>query len=251
MPRLAIACVWLLCLASQALADGLESPLRILVYGASGDVGSRLVNEALRRNHPVTAVTRDASRISGNRRNLTVVEGDLLDATSVRDLIRGKDVVLLAVRGAVSGSRDPADTIHVLGIRQLADAIRAQPAARPRLLIVGGAGSLEVRPGTSYADSIPRIFYFFVSRDLKQEIAGHRIALAYLATIDDVDWTYLSPPKKLVYGVRTGEYRLGDERMPFDREGRSRISLQDFAVAMLDLAEQGGHVHEHVSAVAR
>lgn len=250
-PRIALACGWLLCLVLPAAADGLDNPLDILVYGASGDVGSRLVNEALRRNHPVTAVTRDASRLTGNRRNLSVAEGNLLDAESVRELVRGKDVVMLAVRGAPGGSRDPARTIHVLGIQQLVEAVRGLPAARPRLLIVGGAGSLEVRPGTTYAESIPRLFYLFVSPDLKQEIAGHRIALGYLASVDDVDWTYVSPPKKLEHGRRTGSYRLGDRAMPYDQDGRSRISLQDFAVAMLDLAEEGGHVREHISAVAR
>lgn len=247
--RIAVACATWLCFAAAALADGLEQPLDILVYGASGDVGSRLVNEALRRNHPVTAVTRDASRVRGNRRNLTVVEGDLLDPGSVRQLIAGRDVVLLAVRGAAGGSRDPAQTVHALGVRRLVEAARTLPAPRPKLLIVGGAGSLEVRPGVTYADSVPRIFYFFVSRDLKQEIAGHRIALDYLATVDDVDWTYVSPPKKLEPSRRTGTYRLGDDSMPYDANGRSRISMPDLAVAMIDLAEQGGHSREHLSVV--
>jgi putative NADH-flavin reductase len=241
----------LLWLAATAGADGLTDPLEILIFGASGDVGTALLNEALRRNHPVSAVTRDLSRITGGRRNLTVVQGDLLDAASVRELLPGKDVVFLSVRGAAGGSRDPAQTIHVLGIRELIGAIRALPSDRPRLLIVGGAGSLEVRPGVTYAESVPRFFYLFVSRDLKQEIAGHRIALDFLDGVGDVDWTYVSPPKKLVYARRTGQYRLGDARLPYDEEGRSRISRNDFAVAMLDLAEQGGHVREHLSVVGR
>jgi len=237
-------------LAAAALrADGLDDPLEILVYGASGEVGSRLVNEALRRNHHVSAVTRDRSRVSGERHNLQVVEGDLLDADSVAALLSGKDVVLLAVRGAAGGSGDPTRTIHLLGIQQLVAALRDMPEGRPRLLIVGGAGSLLVRPGVTYADSVPRLFYVFVSRELRQEIDGHQLALDYLATVDDVAWTYVSPPKKLKHGLRTGAYRLGDEQMIFDAKGKSRISVQDFAVAMLDLAETGGHEHEHLSVV--
>ena len=248
--RLGAAGLLVLLFAAAVLhADGLEHPLEILVYGASGDVGSRLVNEALRRNHHVSAVTRDTSRVSGGRRNLTVVQGDLLDASSVATLLRGKDVVLLAVRGAVGDSADAEQTIHVLGIRQLVEALRAMPADRPHLLIVGGAGSLEVKPGVTYADSVPRLFYFFVSRKLKQEIAGHKLALQFLATVEDVDWTYVSPPKKLVQGMRTGGYRLGGEQMIFDADGKSRITMPDFAVAMLDLAEAGGHEREHLSVV--
>jgi putative NADH-flavin reductase len=237
--------------ATVLRADGLDNPLEILVFGASGDVGSRLVNEALRRNEHVSAVTRDRSRIAGGRHNLQVVEGDLLDPASVAQLLPGKDVVLLAVRGAAEGSSDPARTIHLLGIRQLVEALRGMPGKRPRLLIVGGAGSLEVKPGVTYADSVPRIFYFFVSRELKQEVAGHRLALEYLATVDDVDWTYVSPPKKLEQGLRTGEYQLGGEQMIFDAKGKSRITIPDFAVAILDLAESGGHEHEHLSVVRR
>jgi uncharacterized protein len=238
------------CLAGPfAAAAEPGEALDILVYGASGDVGSRLVNEAVRRSHSVTAVTRHRDKLTPGRPHVTVVEGDLLDATSVRSLLPGQDVVLLAVRGAVGGSRDPAQTIHVLGIRQLVDGIRALPAPRPRLLIVGGAGSLEVRPGVTYADSVPRLFYLFVSRELRQEIAGHKLALAWLDGVEDVEWTYISPPKQLRPGLRTGQYRLGGPQMIFDSDGRSRISLPDFAVAVLDLAEAGGHAHEHLSVV--
>ncbi len=226
-----------------------DAPLDILIYGASGDVGERLLNEALRRNHHVTAVSRNAGRIAGPRPHLDIVEGDLLDKDSVRALTAGRDVVLLTVRGAAGGSRAPDQTIHLLGIRALVAALRTQPSGRARLLIVGGAGSLEVRPGVSYAESIPRLFYLFVPRALRQEIAGHRLALEYLATVDDVHWTYVSPPKKLTSGPRSGNYRLGGGEMIYDSGGRSTISMKDFAVALLDLAEKGGHAKAHLSVV--
>jgi len=221
-----------------------------VIYGASGDVGTRLLNESLRRNHRVTAVSRDVSRIVGGRRNLDVVEGNLADAASVRALTAGRDVVLVSVRGTIGGSKDPADTVHLLGIRQIVGALRDTGSTDTRLLIVGGAGNLEVRPGVTYAESIPRVFYWFVPGELKREIAGHRMALSYLATVCDVDWTYLSPPKRFRPGRRTGRYRLGGIELPVDPDGRSRISMEDFAVAMLDLAEAGGHRHRHLSVVA-
>ena len=114
---------------------------------------------------------------------------------------------------------------------------------------MGGAGSLQVRPGVTYAESVPRLFYLFVPRALRQEIAGHRLALEFLANVDDVHWTYVSPPRKLNPGPRSGHYRLGGATMIYDSDGKSRISMKDFAVAMLDLAEQGGHYRAHLSVV--
>jgi len=247
--RLALSAL-LLCAVAAHAATADKAPLDILIYGASGEVGTRLLNESLRRNHRVTAVSRDVSRIVGGRRNLEVVAGNLLDDASVRELTAGRDVVLVSVRGTVGGSRDPADTVHLLGIRQVVEALRAAGNTRTRVLIVGGAGSLEVRPGVTYAESIPRIFYWFVPGELKREIAGHRMALAFLASVDDVHWTYVSPPKRFKPGRRTGRYRLGGTELPVDRDGRSHISMEDFAVAMLDLAEAGGHRHSHLSVVA-
>jgi uncharacterized protein len=236
------------CLLLTAAVQAADEPLDILIYGASGDVGERLLNEALRRNHQVTAVSRDTRRIAAPRPHLEVVEGDLLDPASVRELVAGRDVILLSVRGAAGGSRDPARTIHLLGIRALVAALREQ-AADAQLLIVGGAGSLEVRPGVTYAESVPRLFYLFVPRPLRQEIAGHRLALEFLACVDDVHWTYVSPPKKLNPGPRTGHYRLGGATMIYDSDGKSVISMKNFAVAMLDLAEAGNHVRAHLSVV--
>lgn len=231
-----------------ATAHGADEPLDILIYGASGDVGERLLNEALRRNHHVTAVSRDTRRITSPRPHLEVVEGDLLDPDSVRELTAGRDVILLSVRGAAGGSRDPAQSIHLLGIRALVAALREQ-AGDTRLLIVGGAANLEVRPGVTYAESIPRLFYLFVPRELRQEIEAHRRALEFLADVDDVHWTWVSPPKKLRTGRRTGNYRLGGDAMIYDSDGKSTISMKDFAVAMLDLAEEDGASAGHLSVV--
>jgi uncharacterized protein len=247
------ACAWWglfcsACLLFTTAVHAADEPLDILIYGASGDVGERLLNEALRRNHHVTAVSRDTRRIAAPRPHLEVVEGDLLDPTSVREVAAGRDVIVLSVRGAAGGSRDPARTIHLLGIRALVAALREQ-AGDTHLLIVGGAGSLEVRPGVTYAESVPRLFYLFVPRALRQEIAGHRLALDFLSGVDAVDWTYVSPPKKLIYGPRTGHYRLGGAAMIYDSDGKSVISMKDFAVAMLDLAEEGNHIRAHLSVV--
>ena len=245
--------VLLLCLYVPLLATAQDDDkqLDIVIYGASGEAGTRLLNEALRRNHRVTAVTRDSRRIVGGRRNLEITEGDIVDASSVASITAGADVVILSVRGSVDGSEDPARTVHRIAVEQLVNVLRAVPGSQTRLLIVGGAGSLEVRPGVSYAQSIPRLFQLFMPRELKREIAGHQLALAYLATVDDVPWTYVSPPKSFKPGRRTGAYRLAGNRLPYDARGRSRISMEDYAIAILDEAERAEHIYEHISVVGK
>ncbi len=243
-----LLCLYLPLLAHAELPD---QPLDVVIYGASGAAGTRLLNEALRRNHRVTAVTRDTSRIVGGRRNLQIVEGDIVDADSVARITAGADVVILSVRGSIDGSDNPASTVHRVAVEQLVEVLRAAPDSQTRLLIVGGAGSLEVRPGVTYAESIPRLLRLFIPRELRREIAGHRLALAYLATVDDVPWTYVSPPKSFKPGRRTGAYQLAGKRLAYDARGRSRISMEDYAIALLDEAERAEHIHEHISVLGK
>lgn len=237
----------LLLLLSATLAYAERPPLDIVVFGASGQAGSSIVNESIRRGHKVTAVTRDASRVVGGRINFSVVEGNLLEPESVADIVAGRDIVILSVRGSAPGSKDPAQTVHRLGVENVVDALRQAEPPVARLLIVGGAGSLEVRPGVTYADSIPWLFKLFLPPSLRREIEGHRLTLDYLDSVQDIDWTYVSPAKKFYQGQRTGEYQLGVGEILYDQRGRSAISMQDYAVALLDLAEQGGHVRQHLA----
>jgi putative NADH-flavin reductase len=219
-------------------------PLDILVYGATGKVGSLVVEEALERGHRVTAVSRDPSQIEKVHARLTVARGDLLDTDSIRSLAAGQDVVVLSVRGIIGDSRSAESALQFLAAQRLVAVLRETGNEAPRLIHVGGAGSLEVEPGVLYADKLPRIF---LPRKLELEIDGQVLTLGYLRGVDDVAWTYITPPKNFTNGDRSGEYRIGGDRMLRDRRGRSRISRADFAMALIDEAESGAHDRQRFS----
>ena len=227
---------------SEARLETSDS-LKVIVYGASGRVGSRVVNEALNRGHKVTAVSRDPGRIGKRHDRLTAVKGDIVEPESVATLVAGHDVVVVSVRGNIDGSKDPEKTVQRIAAEILVGTLRDMGESAPRLIYVGGAGSLEVKPGVLYADGLP----FFMPGFIRQEIRGHVLTLDYLRTIEDVKWTYISPAKKFGPGKRTGNYRTGGDQMFFDEKGKSKISMEDFAVALIDEAENSNHVRERFS----
>jgi putative NADH-flavin reductase len=225
--------------AYPASSDGLN----IMVYGATGRVGSRVVNEALERGHNVTAVSRDPGQIKQQHARLSTAKGDILDREGVAKLVSGQDVVVVSVRGSVGGSKDPENTVHRMAADILVGVLRDLRDSAPRLIYVGGAGSLEVEPGVLYADKLP----IFMPRFIRQEIEGHLLTLEFLRTADEVRWTYISPAKKFKPGKRTGVYRIGGDQMLLDKKGKSKISMEDFAVALIDEAENSAHVRERFS----
>ena len=221
-----------------------ENVLEILVYGASGKIGRHVVSEALQRGHRVTAVSRNPENIKNQGKTLNVVRGDILDTDSVRRLLAGMDVVVVSVRGIAGEGKDPSDTVVLQGLQNVVSALREPSLDGPQLLHVGGSGSLEVKPGVLFADRIPRIA---IPKSLELEIAAQVEALDYLRSIDDIDWTYITPPKNFTNGERTGEYRIGGDQVFEDRYGRSRVSRADFAVAVIDEAESRAHPRQRIS----
>ena len=218
--------------------------LQILVYGATGKVGTHVVDEALQRGHTVTAVSRDPSRIQKQHPNLTAARGDLLDADSIASLGAGKDVVIISGRGILGKSKRPEDALQRVALEKVVNVLREVEGGAPRLIHVGGAGTLEVAPGVIYADKIPKLF---VPKSLEAEIQGQVLALEYLRTVTDVDWTYATPAKNFTNGKRTGEFRIGGDVALVNKNGRSRISRADFAVALIDEAEKADHVQKRFS----
>ena len=148
----------LLCVpAYAASAPGAKSS-KILIFGATGKVGSQVLNEALNRGHYVTAISRDPSKISVSHEHLSTAQGDVLDPENVAALTAGQDVVIVSVRGVMGKSRDPKDAVVYRAVENLVLALRNIGEAAPRLIHVGGSGSLEVKPGVLYADTLPMIF---------------------------------------------------------------------------------------------
>jgi putative NADH-flavin reductase len=228
-----------------ALAEnGGAGQLKILVYGASGKVGTHVVEEALNRSHYVTAVSRDPTRITRRDPHLSVVKGNILDPVRVAGLVEGQDVVIISVRGVIGKSGDPEETVSRIGVETVVDALRAEGENAARLILVGGSGTLEVAPGRLYADTLPKLF---IPKKLETEIAGQVLALGYLRTVDDVDWCYATPPKNFTNGKRTGKFRIGGDQVLKDKWGRSRVSRADFAVALIDEAETNAHPRQRIS----
>ena len=203
--------------------------MNIALIGASGFVGSAIRKEALSRKHKVTALVSDPSKLQAEA-NLDIRKTDVLDTARLTEQLRGRDLVI----SAFSGHAD-ADIYgyYIKGIRSLVEAVRASGV--PRLLLVGGAGSLEVKPGVQLLDT-PEF-----PAQWKATAEGARAALQMLRELADVDWTVLSPAPHLQPGTRTGRYRTGLDAVIQGDSGPADISLEDYAVAMLDEAETAKH----------
>jgi len=203
--------------------------MNIALIGATGFIGSALRKEALSRGHRLTAFVRDPSKLEPAA-NLEIQRADVLDTATLTAQLRGHDVVI----SAFSGHAD-ADIYgyYLKGIRSLLDAVRAAGVAR--LLLVGGAGSLEIEPGVQLLDT-PQF-----PPEWKPTAEGAREALKLVRQTSDLDWTMLSPPPHIHPGERTGRYRTGlDAVIPGD-SGPADISVEDYAVAMIDEAESAKH----------
>ena len=243
MRQLVVTMIAVLLGASAAQGEDVRG-LSILVYGATGKVGSLTVDEALNRGHQVTAVSRDPSRIQTQHDHLEVVKGDLLDSDSIASLVAGQDVVIVSVRGIIGDSKNPENTLQRIAVEKVVDVLRTMGDASPRLIHVGGSGSLEVEPGVLYADKIPKLF---VPKFLETEIRGQILALEYLRTVTDVKWSYATPAKNFTNKKRTGVFRIGGDQLMEDKRGKSRISRADFAVALIDEAENAEHIQRRFS----
>jgi putative NADH-flavin reductase len=218
--------------------------LDIVVYGATGEVGSHVVREALDRGHWVTAVSRNPASVEMQHPGLSVVQGDLLDRASIFETVAGKDVVVLSVRGVIGDSGAPESALQFIAAEMLVDVLSTLGDGAPRLLHVGGSGSLEVEPGVLFAEKLPKIL---LPRGLEVEILGQILALEFYRKVDDVRWTYITPPKNFTNGPRTGIFRIGGDQALEDERGRCRLSRADFAVALVDEAELARHVRKRIS----
>ncbi|WP_019546474.1 NAD(P)-dependent oxidoreductase [Streptomyces sulphureus] len=212
---------------------------KLAVFGANGTIGSRVVREALDRGHRVTAVVRDPSRFHEAHRRLTVVTGDVLSEESVVRAAEGEDAVV----SAVGGGDGPGHRALIRpSVVSLVEGLRRLGTRAPRLIVVGGAGSLRTPDGTRVWDApgLPDA--------VRQIMHAHGDALEYLRTVDDVRWTNFSPAAEIAPGDRTGRYRTGLDDLVSDTGGTSRISAEDYAVALVDEFEEPRHPQERFTA---
>ncbi|MBD0418973.1 NAD(P)H-binding protein [Streptomyces sp. TRM S81-3] len=222
--------------------------MHIGVIGATGTIGSRVVAEALGRSHHVRAFSRDAARAQREERrdNISWAGVDVLDHKSVAGILPGLDVLISGFQPGNAAKdfedtvrRSIADpTVYAAAARALLKALESHP--RTRLIVIGGAGSLEIEPGVTRADSDELLHTALDQLGLPREYAaavrGHRDALQVLRTSNRL-WTYFSPAEEIAPGERTGRFRIGGDQPVLDADGRSRISVEDAAVALIDEAE--------------
>ena len=207
----------------------------VVLIGASGFVGTAILNELLNRGHKVTAIVRDAKKMTVSNPNLTIVEADVTDTDALKEAGKGKDAVISAYNPGWKNPHIYEDTLknYPLIVES------AKQAGVKRLLIVGGAGTLFYAPGKMVmdADDVPA-----------QLLPGIKsLGEFYLNTLrkeKDIDWIFLSPAANMTPGKRTAKFRIGKDDLVVDANGDSNISVEDFAVAMVDELEQERHHKE-------
>lgn len=207
----------------------------IILIGASGFVGSAILEEALNRGHKVTALVRNPEKIQVKNENLTVLAVDATDVEALSKVVAGKDAVISAYNPGWGNPRLYEEILE--NYPKIIEGVKK--AGVQRLLVVGGAGVLYVQPGVRLMDSGT------LPAELMPAVKGEgELFLNVLSKENDIDWVYFAPPANLGNmgkGIRTGKYRLGTDTLLVDEKGDSFISVEDYAVAIIDELEQEAH----------
>jgi putative NADH-flavin reductase len=207
--------------------------MRIAIIGASGQIGAFIRDEALVRGHHLTAIVRHPEKITVQNPSLTVVKADILKE-KVDELVKGHDAVISAYNPGWSNPDIYNEQIE--GYKAIISGVKK--SGIKRLLVVGGAGTLEVAPGVQLLDTAS------FPENIKGGVLATKEVLYMLRKEKELEWTFLSPPASIAPGERTGHYRLGKDQLLKDKQGESKISTQDYAVAMLDELEHPQHIRE-------
>lgn len=213
----------------------MEEVKKVVLIGASGFVGSAIMKEALNRDFEVTAVVRNPEKIKIENEKLKVVKADVSSLDEVAEVCKGADAVISAFNPGWKNPNIYEETISVY--LTIIDGVKK--AGINRFLMVGGAGSLFIKPGVRLMDSgeVPESILPGVK-------ALGEFYLNFLQKEKEVDWVFFSPAADLRPGVRSGRYRLGKDDMIVDAVGNSHISVEDYAAAMIDELEYPKHHHE-------
>lgn len=206
--------------------------MKIALIGATGFIGSAILQEALARQHQVTALAAHPEKLAAAD-NLLALATDVHDLAQLTQQLTGFDAVISAFSGHANG-----DVLgyYVKGMKNIIQA--SKDAQVPRLLVVGGAGSLYVAPGVQVIDT-PGF-----PPEYKASAEGARQALNLLLAEPTLNWSMLSPSAMIAPGQRTSQFRLGGDQLLSDADGKSHISVEDYAVAMINELEQPAHVRQ-------
>jgi hypothetical protein len=199
--------------------------MKILVIGATGMIGSRVLDEALERGHSVVAASRNPDKIEA-REGVSPIKLDITDSDAVAAAAESVDVVVAAASPRSTG--DPVSEAQA----NVGGAVTGAEKAGKRLVIVGGSGTLNLEDGTPVAAVVPDAY--------KAEVIGMRLA-SCAAMNSAAEWTYFAPAGLIQPGEKTGNYRLGTTIQIADAEGKSFISAEDYAAALVDEIEEPKH----------
>jgi len=198
--------------------------MKVVLYGATGNAGSRILKELIARGHDVTAVARNPEKLPPSVKSK---QDDLGNVDVIASVIAGADAVVSAY------GPPPDDTDQLVAVTERLIAA-VKKAGTPRLIVVGGAGSLEVEPGVTLIASghLPAAWL---------PIATSHEKTLKLLQCSDINWTNLSPAAFFEPGERTGQFRLGTNELIASEKGESRISMEDYAIALVDELEHPAH----------
>jgi putative NADH-flavin reductase len=194
--------------------------MKIALIGATGQVGSRILDEALARGHQVSAIARNPAPLAP-RAGLAALALDVTDGDKLAAALAGHDVAIISVKYSQVDAGPILAAVKHAGV--------------PRVLVVGGAGSLQVASGVDLVDTpdFPTAY--------KGEALAARDFLRLLRQEPAIDWTLVSPSALLQPGQRTGQFRIGGDQLLVDGKGASRISIEDLAMALVDELESPRH----------
>ncbi len=201
--------------------------MKLAIIGANGKIGSRISEEALSRGHIVTGIARSPDNGVKNSK-INWVKADALETNALASAILGHDAVICAF--GIDWSRP--ETYSQFSDISNSLILAAKKSGVIRVIIVGGAGSLEVAPGVQLVDT-PEF-----PEQWKAGASEQRKSLAIFRNEIDLAWTFFSPAIVIEPGPRTGIFRLGRDNPVFDKNGKSEISYDDYAIALIDELEK-------------
>ncbi len=197
--------------------------MKVAHIGATGKVGGKILDELLRRGHTVTAISRHPERLPPSK-NVSSKRGDITDPDSLAAVVSGHDAVISSATFVPGSSARLVDAIRKSGVK--------------RYVAVGGAGSLEVAPGKLLKDAggIPPEWMPAINEGTEM--------LRLLRADRQLDWTFFSPAALIGPGERTGKFRLGGDQLITGADGKSSISYDDYAIALVDELEKPQHIRK-------
>ena len=201
--------------------------MNIVLAGATGNIGSRILDEALRRGHRVSGLTRDPAKLAA-RDGLQAKKANTAEVAAFAQALKGHDAAILSVKWNENDVHQVIDALRKAGVK--------------RCLFVIGAGSLLRKDGRTHFDHM-------AEKGIQPPTSKPAaLALAEVQKVTDLDWTAISPPASIQPGERTGKFRLGRDHLLEDDKGKSEISREDFAIAILDEIEKPKHIRQRFTA---